>query len=421
MTFTYILMVTVPRSLFKRFITAAYYCMGLIIVMTTRSAVAANLEKPVPERQAFIQTETNDTIHPWVMAKTEDGGYLVAGEIGVSAGIIKTDGVGKPLWQYSTYAHQMPAYPYQEAMYRGVVPMPDGSAWACGFIPILKEKQQKGLLTHLDAKGRVIDERVMALPGAPLVRLYTCARWEANLAVVGTVFRVDKTHPRPNGSLPSSTSYWIIVLDPSGKVKWEKEISTGDPDSLDVAEGATLLVVGSNLVLSTTNNSSSWIASFDANGEVQAQKTLRGYFLLIRPVSPNGLLQVFGHLPDGPHAIITLDDHLAEVQTVRRDHPLSFLTRMVYGMPDGSYVLFGSSTHRLGEQYRSAVAHVDSMLANKRLVDLDRDVLDIGSIWAATPAHKAEEFVTARIFFKADRPGETSGRHGAVLDFIKFK
>ena len=62
-------------------------------------------------------------------------------------------------------------------------------------------------------------------------------------------------------------------------------------------------------------------------------------------------------------------------------------------------VLVGSSVHTFGEDYKSAVNHVDATLTDAREMDLDRDA-DAGFIWAVTPAHQTEDFVTARIFLK---------------------
>ncbi len=254
MAYTYQSTSTALQSRFKQFMAATGYCMVLIAM--TNCSIAGTLEKPVPEQQAFIQTESNDTIHPWVIAKAKDGGYLVAGEIGVSAGVIKTDSHGKMLWQYSTYAHQTPSYPYKEAMYRGIVSMSDGSIWACGNMPTVPGTQIKGLLTHLDSRGRVLEERLLAPHGAALVYLEDCTWWEGDIATIGRVFKVDKTRPRPDGSLPSSTSYWVILMNPvDGKVRWEKEIPKSPVfGPLDIPEGLTLLHAGSNLVFSMTDN-----------------------------------------------------------------------------------------------------------------------------------------------------------------------
>lgn len=414
---------TALQSRFKQFMAATGYCMVLIAM--TNCSIAGTLEKPVSERQAFIQTEANDTIHPWVIAKAEDGGYLVAGEIGVSAGIIKTDGQGKMLWQYSTYAHQTPSYPYKEAMYRGIVSMPDGSIWACGSMPILPGYEQKGLLTHLDGNGRLIEERLLAPLGTRLVYLLGCAKWESNVVVVGSVTRFPKEKLRPGKLTYPRNSYWVIVLDPEGKVKWGKEIPTPDFDPIGGINGTVLLTVGHNLVFCMDNGAPNTVTEFlsiNRSGEVQARRKLEGVFRLVRPVRNDGRLQALGWgFKDHSLVVTTFDRNLREIQTVRDKRPPSFLPRVVYRLPDQSYVFFGSSVHRFGEEFKSAVVHMNGALKNEQEMDLDGDFSDDGSIWAATPAHQPDEFVAARIFFKADHRGDISGRHGAVLNFIKIK
>lgn len=408
-------------------------------LIMTNSVIAGNLEKPVLEHRALIQTETNSAIDPLVIVKTEDGGFLIAGSIGKFGGelggAIRTDTQGKILWRYTTDLREKPAVPSMAPEYRGIVPMPDGSAWLCGNMPYNSSTYPKGLLTHLDVKGRALDEQLLSPIEPGIVYLDGCTRWGDDLAIIGHVLRFDKKKPLP-GELPQqpSTWYWLIVLDKTGKVKWQKEISTRGFEPAGI-EGTVVLSAGPNLLFSMTSNThpDSELVSINVKGEVQAQKKLDGYFVLIRPVRPDGLLQVFGHLPNnGPHVIITFDERLTEIQTVQGGHPSNFLTRLVYRLPDRSYVIFGSSVHTFGEDYKSAVVHVDSALANERAIDLDGDGLsDKGSIWAAAPAYQPNEFITARSFFKLDKgnnapssPGGLlpfeRGAHGAVLDFIKL-
>src|SRR5580658_1656334 len=115
------------------------------------------MPSPAIVHEAFITIEGDAPIKPMVVVPTTDGGLFVAGRGGTAAWAAKTDTNGKVIWQYSTFAMNGNFYPE----YRGAVPMPDGSTFLCGYKPSSPDTYAPGLVTHLDAQGRVINEQLI--------------------------------------------------------------------------------------------------------------------------------------------------------------------------------------------------------------------------------------------------------------------
>src|SRR5208282_3551925 len=76
----------------------------VVLFMATNICRAENLGKLVVEREVLMR-ESEVLGDPFAVAKTDDGGFVLAGSTGIkSAGATKIDGQGKPLWNYTTPA-----------------------------------------------------------------------------------------------------------------------------------------------------------------------------------------------------------------------------------------------------------------------------------------------------------------------------
>ena len=171
---------TQNRYLIVRLLIPSLICLGGSSCTSSfdRAAKAAqpalNISTPVRIGEARIKNEWNDTIHPWVAERTDDGGYIVAGTSGSPAVTIphnnggprgwavKIDQSGRVLWTYYSaprdLASAQPGKPiYGAPTYYGAVSMPDGSTFLCGQMPhVSRSDKPGGLLTHLDPKGALI-------------------------------------------------------------------------------------------------------------------------------------------------------------------------------------------------------------------------------------------------------------------------
>lgn len=320
--------------------------------------------------------------------------------------------------------------------------MPDGSVWLIGST--IDANARVGLLVHLDRDGKVLAERSIRPPqDSPSSLLLDCVRWADGVAIVGTTgIRKSTSEPSATIGAPKSTqvswnlAYWVLALDAHGSTAFESVIPT-EQETFVIPGGLTLLAAESSLVMSATTNVMTEVLRVGPTGAVEARKQFpTGYLGLVRPVVPDGKLQLLGTFVTAANSapsvvrhqvLITLDEHLAEVH--RQDAQPQIGGNVTYRMPDQSLVVFGAETHDIGERYTSQMMHVDPTLQYKRTLSPRRDtVTDTGMITTAAPLGSSGRFVVvtpAVVKGYPDHPARIDASpgflRGAVLDFIEFK
>ena len=257
-------------------------------------AQAENTPTPTVTREAFV-TEGDVPIQPLAAAQTNDGGLIIAGRAGADAWAAKTDANGKVLWNYFALSKTQEEIPLLTGGFdfeiRGIAPMADGSVYLCGFLPRPPNIFAPALLTHIDAQGHVIKEQLL-VPSPDMkrgaARFDDCIPWNGGVAVIGQFDNVIKTAEGPNPPV-TEHAYWLLALDSTGQIKLEKQI----PEDFFGIELNTLLVTrNGGLVFSTVGSLETELISFGPNGDLLAKKQLPGRFEFVRPVVPDGILQV---------------------------------------------------------------------------------------------------------------------------------
>lgn len=409
---------------------------------------ADDLQTPVETHQAFIQTDQRLPINPLAIVPTDDG-LIVAGWSGTRAWAAKTDAVGRILW---TYHVEKPAG-YDAGPWMSVKPefssaavMPDGSIWLIGST--LEENKRVGLLVHLDSQGKVLLERTILPPRAAVqdakVQVLTeCVRWGDGIGIVGNTFtkKLTPDPPAPAGvlrPLPESRNlaYWVLALDAQGNITFNDTIPS-EQFAFIVPKGLDLLTTGSDLVISATTNFMTEVLRLSPSGAIAARQQFPNGFLgLVRPVVPDGKLQLLGTFVSAANSkpdqvrrqvLITLDEQLREVHRQEAQPPIS--GSVTYRMPDHSFVVFGAEVHDIGERYTSQIMHVDPTLQHKRALSPRRGVVsDNGIIYTAVPLGATGRFVAATLAVVkgfSSQPvsvDEAPGfLRGAVLDFIELR
>jgi hypothetical protein len=373
--------------------------------MMSNQALAEYLEKPVSFREAIVQFPDQFPITPLVASGAADKGIIIAGSAGPGAFATKVDTEGKVLWNYTIgfqdpVSYPMPSHPE----FGGVVTMPDGSIFLCGHMGRPRgSSAPTALLAHLDPAGHVLSENLLASPsatGGPDEGgwLQSCIQWGDGLLAMSVGGRVVR--PMTPGHLPETESWFRFVrLDAAGNVQWERHIAVAPVDTPGPGD-VVLLAVGPDVVLSAAGSLNTELLRISASGDVLAQKKLSGRFLFVRPVVPDGVLQLFGNVANVPQSMaITLDEQLNEIGRVQENHPQDFLMSVAYRMPDRSLVLFGSGIHNRGPRFTSRIVHVDGALQKEQYLEPGPNrspYRDLGSIWAAAPAGSVGEFVVAR-------------------------
>jgi len=351
------------------------------------------------------------------MVRANDGGYIMAGRINATqqAWAAKVGADGNLIWRHQFgVKDKLPIG--QGADFNGVAAMPDGSSYLCGHMPRAPGMFMPALLTHLDAAGQVLSERLV-IPqekaGHGVAYFSDCVRWGNGVAIVGRLSHFSEKGER-------ESFYWVIALDRSGNARWEKLIPTTFDAIGDV--GPLLVTKASRLVFSGSRaNQGTELFLISRTGDLEAQKRLVGQFSLLRPVVSDGAFRLYGYPSENePFRVITLDERLNEIRAIDARGRLNFSAYLAYQMPDQSLVLFGSGIHSSGERYTSRILHLDAALRSEQFLDLSRPPFrDTGFVKAAVPTGNAGEFVVARNLVKL-APNDNHPV-GAALDFIQIR
>lgn len=440
--------------MFDRLLIAGLTCLAMTGCSTSlfdvKTESTPNISPPMRTGEATIKNEWNDSIVPWVAERTDDGGYIVAGSAGSGASAnahggagpqawaIKIDHSGRVLWTYYTGLMDMalvkPNLPTNysriigEPAYHGAVSMPDGSAFLCGHMPHVPQSNQAwGLLTHLDAKGVLISEQLVS----PRVKgpegtkghegLLKCIRWGDGVAIIGVALRFV---PPPSGAGRTFTApfYWILTLDPSGKILWEKLIPAANVNAGFFEDNVVLQSHGADLVFSATDNVNSEVVHLSPRGEMVARKQLQGQYHLIRAVLPDGSIQVWGTGHSKPSEVLTLNDRMEEIGRKEGTPEGNSFPHSIYRMPDQSYVLFGSDYHRASVVLHTVVTHVDGNLRAMRVLEPltgSEPFVDFGRVDAVAPGADGVSFVMAMNVIARGLDIHRPDKPGALPDFFR--
>jgi hypothetical protein len=415
---------------------------------------APNLSTPVRVAEARIKNEWNNSIEPRVAERTTDGGYIIAGSAGFNAGpsitsgimgpkgwVVKTDQSGRVLWSYYRVMPDLepatPSAPIHDSVhfsptYHGALSMPDGSTFLCGqmdYLPHSQADKRGGLLTHLDKKGVLISERLLSpnvgeTEGTKGIEtLQQCIRWGDGIAVVGCATRYM---PGSSGDGPlqlATTFYWVLALDRTGKIRWEKLIPTTHIGTALTDGGLVLQAHGPDLVFSAMDNAESEVVHLSPNGQVAARMSLQGQFRLVRSVVPGNTIQIWGVERHEPRSqVLTLNDRMDEIGRKEGAPYEDCFPSSIYRMPDQSYVLFGSIRHSPSLVIHTAIAHVDG---NLRAAELFEPLSgtgtfeDFGRLDAAVPAQDLGTFVVAMSVVTRGLISNDPNKPGVMADFIR--
>lgn len=328
------------------------------------------------------------------VASRPDGGVVVAGVQSVHAFAAATDADGNLLWQYARPAtgNDADGHAYPESGFLGVVQMDDGNSLLCGFRTNV-DRQTSSLITILDAKGRVVEERTDVPEGNPLYAQATlsgCLRWGDGFALVG------RTSDGRRGVS------WVMKLEREGKKQWDRVIIPIIP------EGQVIPLADDSLIFSAVDGDTltTKLTKLNKNGEVGATRTIKGGgSLLLRSVGVSHRVRVIIYATAGHGMLFTLDEQLQDAQPPTPMGPFDASKGLGYVMPNLSLALFGRNSN-------AAVAlFSDGHLKARVTLDERYESLTVDDAAPLT----ATEFVAVR--------GSTSvdpNYHGLVITWLKM-
>ena len=390
-------------------------------------------------RDLFLKMDREPELDPFVVAADSDQ-FVIAGDSPLAhiGWAMKVDATGKVIWTYTIglFADDIPAFRgiLFSPRISGAVAMPDGTTYLCGSMPRPPTQYSPGLLIHLDAAGQVLGTQFL-IPKERnthgIAHFSSCIKWDDGLALVGqvqhSVREGEDKQPYPKGRV-----YWAVIIGGDGQIKSETQIRPSVKFAgFDVGPIVRDPNSDASFVFSATDNISTEIVRANTSGTAEVARQLSGRFLLVRPVTSDGLLEIFGaFLSDAqtPTVTMLLDDQLKETSRAEGFLSPNIAARLAYRMPDRSLMLFDSGVEHSGAVYFSRVVHVAPDLRSEGYVDLSRDkIFDGGSIWAAAPTGNLGEFAVATLAavhrLDAKTPPEPVAgfTRGAVLGFVQIK
>lgn len=398
-------------------------------------SVASGLTTPTREREVLIRNEQNDRIDPRAMERAYGGGYILAGSTGEKGWAAKTDANGKVLWNYYTslreqkvsipgHGHNFDGIP----AYHGAVSMPDGSVFLCGQMPRpYSSGKPRGLITHLDSNGHLLKEELIAPEGKSIYSFEGCVRWRDGVAIIGSDMHFLPTANAQSG--PTTESYyWLVFLDSSGKIRWEKVIMSSCLSCGSFTGSIVLLAHESELIFSATDNKESEVIKVNLDGNLVARKQIHGQYRLVRSINPSNSLQIWGTEINKPlSTLISLNEHLDVLQKTEGAPRGDFFPNAIYRMPDQSFLLFGEAKHSSPYYARTGIAHIDSNLHAESTfepISENGPFSDSARLNAVAPSVDNEKFAVAMNVVKrgpkANLPEESDKASGFFrgADFI---
>lgn len=209
-----------PLQLFGLLLT------GLIMnSLTPSTADAAEHIKVTKEIHLENGVGIFPAIFPSAIIRTKDGGYVVTGSIGSAlAWATRVDAKGQLQWRYQIHPGQPGG-----SNFEGAVTLSDDSTLLCGWktISVSGGTNEVGDLTHINKDGKVLSERVIR-PQEPgefsIANLHGCLPWGDGFALIGYTSRFSDSPDHPPRKMEHF--HWIMALDASGNIKWEKLIPT---------------------------------------------------------------------------------------------------------------------------------------------------------------------------------------------------
>lgn len=252
---------------------------GVIVVGSTDSFDDPNGDAWVVKLDAYGAIEWQKTyggtgdesliaVHP-----TSDGGYIAAGytkSFGVSGTdgwVVKLSSTGALQWS-KTYGGS------GTEQFWSVDVTSDGNYVVAGGTSSFGAGREDYWVLKLDTSGNVLWQKTYGGPKDD----GDCASFAEPECVV----RVKED---PDGNLvvasesrsfaPGVAAIWVLKLDSSGNVLWEKAFGGFDEDtmwSFDIAPDGTYIIPGSTISFSSDFSGDTWVIKLDKNGNVLWQK-----------------------------------------------------------------------------------------------------------------------------------------------------
>ena len=226
----------------------------------------AFVSAPVDATAQWVQAYGGEGVSSFYsIQQTADGGYVAAGETGLGGGfanawVVKVDAGANIVWQ-KIFGGPGDEYAWS------VHPTVDGGYIVAGKTDWVGAGQRDAWLMKLDASGTPIWQET-----------FGGRDFEALLSVQPTPDGGYLAVGRTNSFGAGSTDAWLLKLDASGRVAWQRTI--GDKGG-DAASSVSPTSDGGYIVAGETNSygwggADAWVLKLDANGSILWQSAYGG-------------------------------------------------------------------------------------------------------------------------------------------------
>jgi hypothetical protein len=291
-------------------------------------------------------------------------------------------------------------------VFRGVVSMADGSTFLCGNGSADRGNERPGLLVHLDNAGRVISEQELLssiVDASPADRLLdpsntgarfntfdTCLTWGGHIGAIGQVVYFPRTEER-------RTYYWIVAIDFTGKIVWQKLIPQVEPILNGTAELTSARITPHRNLLFTRHwANATEILLVGPTGELVASRRLGGYFVAVSSTADHEI-QVVGGYPKEEARLITLDEELKDVRAQDNLDLRDFVAVSAYRASNASMLLLGRDE---GNRNFSSFRYVTKQLTVQQRRLAHDDLFDEGTIRVSAATPHPNQIIIARSVLK---------------------
>lgn len=358
-----------------------------------------------------VLLEAGVAVTPHAMIRTPDGGYVIVGALHESqAWATRIDANMHVVWRHEVaHPSSMPAEGV--SVYEAAVALRDNTTLLCGHqdTGALKTPNIVGLLTRIDARGAVLDQRQltpMSDDSFKLAYLHDCATDKQGIIAVGDAARILGTGP-----IKSLQNFlWVVDLDGIGAMNWQR----AEP-SIDQSIGEQLLVMpNTDLAVEVSAGE----VLLDSKGVTKAHRN-GNFDVFVRPVTPESTLQIVSQGGSMPLGLVTLNSDFKEVERKSAKSRNTFAVRRAYLLPGGDIALFGSE-----DEGGASTAAVSWLRRDLGSTETHIFTPTFASTWidAVVPSGEPREFATVRQVLPARHmlsPSEL--RIGVLLTFVTFK
>jgi hypothetical protein len=356
-----------------------------------------------------IVLERGLAIRPQAIARTKDGGYVIAGIVGTRGGAwaVRTNANGEVQWRH-VIPNNATRAATQGPQYTGVAMLPDDSAVLCGFGEIEEGQDSRivGISTRIDRDGRVVSQPLMYPRESNELRLTyfrRCLTIPDGALVLGTTTKFwGESVPRQ-----SSRTGLVLRLDVHGSIKAEQFLSEtrGLLSSAEVLPDGSVVLVTFAAPAESKMPDARRVTRISTDGLVKAQRILPGNVMLVEPTSPNSLIRLI-HSSPKELIVSTLTDTLEEAEKLV-GRPNLIRTNRTYLVEDGSLLLFGSIPQ--GRNTSTAgIVWLSRNLGESRQLVFEPKYSSV-EVTDAVPTANPREFALVRPLLNTDTPTPEMG------------